>query len=206
MTCAIPVLAAERRSLHEQRPIASRAQADRIDPRDVDDAAQLGKMDRALFRARIRRDRTGMARGRPLTRRAAQGSLGTEGSRACEDRRPLRRDRSRARPTADHHRALLRRAGHAVAVEPRPRRCRRGDCDRSAEGCHRPAAVDAPHGMARIEESVQPERPRAPEREAVPVAVHEHARPRRVGCDLRRAVHPGNEPCVRRGCVREPVR
>ena len=104
----------------------------------------------------------------------------------------------RGLPAADHHRALVRRAHRAAAARPRPRRrrCRNRDC--AAEGDRPPAAVDAAGGLPGPEEPVRPQRALPALQEAVSLALHEHAQPGGVGSRLRRALHPGDEPCLLR--------
>src|SRR2546421_12756661 len=94
-----------------------------------------------------------------------------------EGRRPLRAGHSRSRPAADHHRPLVRWSLHPGAPRPRPRGGGGRNRHRTSEGRDPVAAVDAARGAAGAQESVQPQRPVPADREAVQMALHEHAEP-----------------------------
>ena len=164
---------------------------DRPDPRHVDDAAQLGALGRALPRAGPRGDRARLAGARATTRRGAPRPVAAARALDSGRDRPLRADHPRARPAADHHRALLRRPVHAAAP------------DRGLGSAAAALDTAAPKGVLKLPLStlraawpalknpfVQ-ERPRAAHARAVPLVLHQRAQRAGLEGRLRALLHPG---------------
>ena len=156
----------------------------------MDDAAQLGGLGRPLHRAGPSRDRSRVAQVGRRARAAAPRPRPSQGARDRRDRRSLRQDHPRARPAADHHRALLRRPVHAAPAEPRSRRRRRGHRHRRSEGRPHAPLLDPQVRLAGIAQPGQPQQGDAAHGRAVPVPVHERAEQGGIGRHLCAPVHP----------------
>ena len=113
------------------------------------------------------------------------------------------RDHPRARPAADHHRPLVRRAVRAAAARPRARLGGRRARHGRAEGRAQAAALDATRRLACAEEPVRQEQRRAADARAVPLVLHERAQRGGLEGRLRALLHPRLGAAVLPGRVRE---
>ncbi len=153
----------------------------RVDPWTLADGAELGALGRALHLPRLPRRRAELAGHGRRRRSAAPRSFEDFAPRRGGGRGALRGHPPRARCAADHHRALVRRAGHADPPRSRPRRRGRGPRLGPGQRHLEPAVVLAQIGLPGAQEPGQQPPRRGPHAGGVSLRVHQHPLRRSVG-------------------------